>query len=319
MSDQHNLRLSKLDDDTVISVPDTDSTYVESELSKYLNKIIASEMFLPIYIVGEKGFGKTFEVEQTCARLNRKMVRIPISIETDQFDLFGGTELIGGNTVNRDGPVIKAMREGAILLLDEVDRGSNKLICLQSVLEGKPYFNKNTGEVIYPANGFNIIGTANTRGRGSIDGRYLAQILDEAFLDRFLVILEHSVPSVENEQKILHNIMESVEIMDESFIENLIKWASQIRLSFKTGAYEETISTRKLVSICKIYSIFNNKLEAIRLSMNNMEDKTMKNSILDLYTSIDEDAKETDPYKSFINDTNENGEIVWKPKVAKTK
>jgi MoxR-like ATPase len=319
MSEQHNLRLSRLDDDTVISVPDKDSTYVESELSKYLNKIIASDMFLPIYIVGEKGFGKTFEVEQTCARLNRKLARIPISIETDQFDLFGGTELIGGNTVNRDGPVIKAMREGAILLLDEVDRGSNKLICLQSVLEGKPYFNKNTGEVIYPAKGFNIIGTANTRGRGSIDGRYLAQILDEAFLDRFLVILEHSVPSPDKEQKILHNIMESVEIMDASFIENLIKWASQIRLSFKTGAYEETISTRKLVSICKIYSIFNNKLEAIKLSMNNMEDETMKRSILDLYTSIDADAKETDPYKAFINDTNENGEIVWKPKVAKMK
>jgi len=319
MNEQQNFRISKLDDDTVISVPDKDSTYVESGLSSYLNKIIESDMFLPIYILGEKGFGKTFEVEQVCAKLNRKMVRIPISIETDQFDLFGGTELIGGNTVNRDGPVIKAMREGAILLLDEVDRGSNKLICLQSVLEGKPYFNKNTGEVIYPANGFNIIGTANTRGRGSIDGRYLAQILDEAFLDRFLVILEHNVPSVENENKILTNIMNDVGIDDTAFIDNLIKWASQIRLSFKTGAYEETISTRKLVSICRIYSIFKNKLEAIRLSMNNMEDETMKRSILDLYTSIDGDAKETDPYKSFINETNDNGEIVWKPKVTRTK
>ena len=264
-----------------VSIPEVFEDYVPFGFYKDLKQIISSKDFYPVFVTGLSGNGKTLMVEQTCAELKRECIRVNISIETDETDLIGGPTLVNGNVVNRDGPVITAMKRGAILLIDEVDRGSNKLMCMQGILEGKPYFNKKSGEVIYPRKGFNVIATANTKGRGSDEGKYLSQILDDAFLERFPITVEQEYPAISIEKKILAPL-----IKDKEFIENLVKWADVIRQTYEEGGIDEIISTRRLVHIAKAFNIFNDKMKAIELCVSRFDENT-KMSFLDLYTKID--------------------------------
>jgi MoxR-like ATPase len=247
-----------------------------------MKNILSSKQFYPIFVTGLSGNGKTLMIEQVCAELQRECIRVNISVETDESDLLGGPTLVNGNVINRDGPVILAMKRGAVLLIDEVDRGSNKLMCLQGILEGKPYYNKKSGEVVYPTNGFNVVATANTKGRGSDEGKYLSQILDDAFLERFPITVEQEYPDVRTETKILTPL-----IKDKAFVDNLVKWADIVRKTYEEGAIDEIISTRRLVHIAKAYTIFNDKMKAIQLCVNRFDEIT-KMSLLDLYSKVDE-------------------------------
>jgi cobaltochelatase CobS len=275
------LRQPKLIDDNEPAVPAKYPDYVPFGFFKDLRNIIKSDMFYPIFVTGLSGNGKTLMVEQVCAELNRECVRVNISIETDEADLLGGYQLINGNTVYKDGPVIIAMKRGAVLLIDEVDRGSNKLMCLQGILEGKPYYNKKTGEMIYPVNGFNVVATANTKGRGSDEGKYLSQILDDAFLERFPITVEQDYPDSKTERKILAPL-----IIDQDFVSCLVQWAEVVRQSFDNGATDEIISTRRLVHIAKAYKIFGDKMKAITMCVNRFDTET-KEAFLDLYSKVD--------------------------------
>ena len=280
------LRQPKLIDESDSAVPEVWPDYVPFGFYKDMLNIVKSKMFYPVFITGLSGNGKTLMVEQVCAKLNRECIRVNISIETDESDLLGGPTLVNGNVVNRDGPVLTAMKRGAVLLIDEVDRGSNKLMCLQGILEGKPYFNKKSGEMVHPANGFNIIATANTKGRGSEEGRYLSQVLDDAFLERFPITVEQEYPDAKTEKKILSPLIE-----DTDFVDNLVKWADVVRISFEQGATDEIISTRRLVHIAKAYSIFKDRMKAIQLCVNRFDTDT-KNAFLDLYSKVDEKVDE---------------------------
>ena len=271
----------KLIDDSDVSIPAKYPDYVPFGFYKDLNNIIKSSQFYPVFVTGLSGNGKTLMVEQICAEQKRECIRVNISIETDESDLLGGPTLVNGNVVNRDGPVITAMKRGAILLIDEVDRGSNKLMCLQGILEGKPYFNKKSGELVTPKNGFNIIATANTKGRGSEEGRYLSQILDDAFLERFPITVEQEYPDSKTEKKILTPL-----IADENFVDCLIKWAEIVRKSFDEGAVDEIISTRRLVHIAKAFIIFKDRMKAIELCVARFDIET-KEAFIDLYTKVD--------------------------------
>jgi MoxR-like ATPase len=193
----------------------------------------------------------------------------------------GGPTLVNGSVVNRDGPVLIAMKRGAILLIDEIDRGSNKLMCLQGILEGKPYYNKKTGELVKPAPGFNVVATANTKGRGSEEGRFLSQILDDAFLERFPITVEQEYPDAKTEAKILMPLIE-----DKEFVKCLVKWADVVRQSFDQGATDEIISTRRLVHIAKAFNIFGDRMRAIELCVNRFDTET-KTAFLDLYSKVD--------------------------------
>jgi MoxR-like ATPase len=268
-------------DDSDVSIPVKYPDYVPFGFYKDLSNIVKSGQFYPVFITGLSGNGKTLMVEQVCATLQRECIRVNISIETDESDLLGGPTLVDGNVVNRDGPVITAMKRGAILLIDEVDRGSNKLMCLQGILEGKPYYNKKNGEMVYPKNGFSIIATANTKGRGSEEGRYLSQILDDAFLERFPITVEQEYPDVKTEKKILSPL-----IADQDFVENLTQWADVVRQSFDQGATDEIISTRRLVHIAKAYKIFGDRMKAIELCVSRFDTDT-KMAFLDLYSKVD--------------------------------
>ena len=279
----------KLIDESEPSIPNIFPDYVPFGFYKDLNKIIGSKQFYPVFVTGLSGNGKTLMVEQVCATLKRECIRVNISIETDESDLLGGPTLVDGNVVNRDGPVILAMKRGAVLLIDEVDRGSNKLMCLQGILEGKPYFNKKNGEMVYPANGFNVVATANTKGRGSDEGKYLSQILDDAFLERFPITVEQEYPDIKTEKKILTPLIE-----DKEFVELLVQWADVIRKSFDENAVDEIISTRRLVHIAKAYTIFGDRMKAIELCVARFDTET-KMSFLDLYTKIDAKANEPEP------------------------
>jgi hypothetical protein len=276
-----HLRQPKLIDESESSVPAKYPDYVPFGFYKDLTNIIKSKMFYPVFITGLSGNGKTLMVEQVCATLNRECIRVNISIETDESDLLGGPTLVNGNVVNRDGPVLTAMKKGAVLLIDEVDRGSNKLMCLQGILEGKPYFNKKSGEMVYPTPGFTVIATANTKGRGSEEGRYLSQILDDAFLERFPITVEQEYPDTKTEKKILNPLIE-----DSEFVDNLVKWADVVRQSFDQGATDEIISTRRLVHIAKAYTIFGDRMKAIELCVNRFDTET-KLAFLDLYSKVD--------------------------------
>jgi len=276
-----HLRQPKLIDESESSVPAKYPDYVPFGFYKDLTNIIKSKMFYPVFITGMSGNGKTLMVEQVCATLNRECIRVNISIETDESDLLGGPTLINGNVVNRDGPVLIAMKKGAVLLIDEVDRGSNKLMCLQGILEGKPYYNKKSGEMVYPTPGFNVIATANTKGRGSEEGRYLSQILDDSFLERFPITVEQEYPDTKTEKKILNPLIE-----DTEFVDNLVKWADVVRQSFDQGATDEIISTRRLVHIAKAYTIFGDRMKAIELCVNRFDTET-KLAFLDLYSKVD--------------------------------
>jgi len=276
-----HLRQPKIIDDNEPAVPALYNDYVPFGFYKDLRNIINSKDFYPVFITGLSGNGKTLMVEQVCSVLGRECVRVNISIETDESDLLGGYQLINGNTVYKDGPVITAMKRGSVLLIDEVDRGSNKLMCLQGILEGKPYFNKKTGEMVYPANGFNVVATANTKGRGSDEGKYLSQILDDAFLERFPITVEQEYPDAKTERKILMPL-----IPDEYFVNCLVQWADVVRQSFGNGATDEIISTRRLVHIAKAYKIFGDKMKAITLCVNRFDAET-KEAFLDLYSKVD--------------------------------
>jgi MoxR-like ATPase len=277
-----HLRQPKLIDESDSAIPEVWPDYVPFGFYKDMLNIVKSEMFYPVFITGLSGNGKTLMVEQVCAKLKRECIRVNISIETDESDLLGGPTLVNGNVVNRDGPVITAMKRGAILLIDEVDRGSNKLMCLQGILEGKPYFNKKSGEMVHPKEGFNIIATANTKGRGSEEGRYLSQVLDDAFLERFPITVEQEYPDTRTEKKILTPLID-----DSEFVDNLVKWADVVRMSFEQGAIDEIISTRRLVHIAKAYSIFKDRKRAIELCVNRFDTDT-KTAFVDLYTKVDE-------------------------------
>ena len=275
----------KLEDTADVSIPTKYPDYVPFGFFKDMKNIISSNQFYPVFVTGLSGNGKTLMVEQVCAELGRECIRVNISVETDETDLLGGPTLVNGNVVNRDGPVITAMKRGAILLIDEVDRGSNKLMCLHGILEGKPYYNKKSGELVHPAAGFNVIATANTKGRGSEEGRYLSQILDDAFLERFPITVEQEYPDAKTEKKILAPL-----IPDEEFVNNLCQWADVVRQSFEQGATDEIISTRRLVHIAKAYTIFKDRMKAIELCVARFDEET-KTAFIDLYTKVDEKAK----------------------------
>jgi MoxR-like ATPase len=278
------LRQPKLVDDSDVSIPAKYPDYVPFGFYKDLTNIINAGDFYPVFITGLSGNGKTLMVEQVCSTLGRECIRVNISIETDESDLLGGPTLVNGNVVNRDGPVITAMKRGAVLLIDEVDRGSNKLMCLQGILEGKPYYNKKNGEMVYPKDGFTVIATANTKGRGSEEGKYLSQILDDAFLERFPITVEQEYPDSKTEKKILTPL-----INDAEFVENLCQWADIVRQSFQQGAVDEIISTRRLAHIAKAYKIFKDRMKAIKLCVARFDDET-KEAFLDLYTKVDAKA-----------------------------
>jgi MoxR-like ATPase len=283
-----HMRQARLVDDADVAIPEKFNGYVPFGFHKDLTNVIKSGHFYPVFITGLSGNGKTLMVEQVCAELKRECIRVNVSIETDESDLLGGPTLVNGNVVNRDGPVITAMKHGAILLIDEVDRGSNKLMCLQGIMEGKPYYNKKSGEVVYPTAGFNVIATANTKGRGSDEGKYLSQILDDAFLERFPITVEQEYPDSKTEKKILTSL-----IKDADFVENLIKWADVIRKTYDEGGIDELISTRRLVHIAKAFEIFGDRKKAIELCVARFDEDT-KVSFLDLYTKI-ETPKEAEP------------------------
>jgi len=275
------LRQPKLQDESDSAIPEVYPDYVPFGFFKDLRNIIKSQDFYPVFVTGLSGNGKTLMVEQVCAELKRECIRVNISIETDESDLLGGPTLINGNVVNRDGPVLQAMKRGAVLLIDEVDRGSNKLMCLQGILEGKPYYNKKSGELVHPKNGFTVVATANTKGRGSEEGRYLSQVLDDAFLERFPITVEQEYPDAKTERKILAPL-----INDTEFVEHLVTWADVIRKTFDEGGIDEIISTRRLVHIAKAYKIFGNRMKAIELCVNRFDTET-KNAFMDLYSKVD--------------------------------
>lgn len=268
-------------------IPGKDNTYVPFGFYKDLVTILTSKSFYPIFVTGLSGNGKTTMVEQACANLKREAVRVNISVETDEDDLIGGNTLINGNVVYREGPVLLAMKRGAVLILDECDRGSNKLMCLQAILEGKSYYNKKTGETVHPAAGFNIVATANTKGQGSEDGKYMsAQILDDAFLERFAITVEQEYPTLKVEKKIIMKKMARVDKVDEDFADKLVSWAEIIRKTFKEGAIDDVVSTRRLEHVVNAFAMFGDRMKAIELCTARFDTDT-KTSFMDLYTKID--------------------------------
>jgi hypothetical protein len=270
-------------------IPDKDDTFVKFGNFNDLKKIIQSRIFYPTFITGLSGNGKTFSVEQACAQLKREMIRVNITIETDEDDLIGGFRLVNGETAWHNGPVVEALERGAILLLDEIDLASNKILCLQSILEGKGVFLKKIGRFVKPAAGFNVIATANTKGKGSDDGRFIGtNVLNEAFLERFPVTFEQSYPAPATEQKILEGIALDLGVEDRDFCKRLVDWADIIRKTFYDGGIEEIISTRRLVHIIRAYSIFGNKAKAIDVCTARFDDET-KQSFLELYDKVDVD------------------------------
>ena len=265
-------------------IPEKDDTFVPFGNFNDVKKIIKSNLFYPTFITGLSGNGKTVCVEQVCAQLKRELIRVNITIETDEDDLIGGFRLVNGETVWHNGPVIEALERGAVLLLDEVDLASNKILCLQSILEGKGVFLKKIGKFIHPKQGFNVIATANTKGKGSDDGRFIGtNILNEAFLERFCVTFEQSYPTPTTEAKILSKICD-----DDKFVSHLVDWADIIRKTFYDGGIDEVISTRRLVHIVNAYKIFDDKTKSIQVCLNRFDDET-KSSFVELYDKVDGD------------------------------
>ena len=270
-------------------IPQKDDTFVKFGNFNDIKRIIQSRLFYPTFITGLSGNGKTFGVEQVCAQLGRELIRVNITIETDEDDLIGGFRLVNGETAWHNGPVIEALERGAVLLLDEIDLASNKILCLQSILEGKGGFLKKIGRFVKPTVGFNVVATANTKGKGSEDGRFIGtNVLNEAFLERFPVTFEQEYPSVANEVKILEKVAQSLDVNDSNFCKRLADWADIIRKTFYDGGIEEIISTRRLVHIIRAYSIFQDKAKAIQVCVNRFDDET-KQSFLELYDKVDAD------------------------------
>jgi len=268
-------------------VPDKDPNYVPFGNFNDVKKILSSKMFYPTFITGLSGNGKTLSVEQACAQLGRELIRVNITIETDEDDLIGGFRLVDGSTVWHNGPVVEALERGAVLLLDEVDLASNKILCLQSILEGKGVFLKKIGKFVRPAVGFNIFATANTKGKGSEDGRFIGtNVLNEAFLERFALTFEQEYPTPKTEQRILEKVAANLGVLDEAFCANLANWSDIIRKTFKDGGIDEVISTRRLVHVIRAFAIWQDRMKAIKVCVNRFDDET-KQSFIELYDKID--------------------------------
>ena len=268
-------------------IPEKDPNFVNFGDYSSVKSIIASKKFYPIFITGLSGNGKTLGVTQACAEKKREMIRVNITIETDEDDLLGGYRLRDGQTVWQNGPVIEAMERGAVLLLDEIDLASNKIMCLQPILEGNGVFVKKINKFVKPALGFTVVATANTKGKGSEDGQFIGtNVLNEAFLERFPITFEQKYPSVKIETKIISKMLETESVKDDEYATNLVNWADIIRKTYTEGGVDEIISTRRLVHIAKAYSIFRNKLKAVEVCTNRFDDDT-KQSFIDLYTKID--------------------------------
>ena len=275
-------------------VPKKDPVFVSFGNYPDLKSVIKSNRFYPVFITGLSGNGKTMGVTQACAEARKELIRVNITIETDEDDLLGGYRLKDGQTVWQNGPVIEAMERGALLLLDEVDLASNKIMCLQPILEGSGVYVKKINKFVKPANGFNVVATANTKGQGSEDGKFIGtNILNEAFLERFPVTFEQKYPSVSIEKKILNNTLKSMGKSDVKFVDKLTTWADVIRKTYFDGGVDEIISTRRLVHITQAYTIFGNKMKAIQMCTNRFDDDT-KNSFVELYTKVDAGANVED-------------------------
>lgn len=268
-------------------IPKVDPNYVSFGNHKDIDTIIKSKQFYPAYISGPTGNGKSTTVEQACAKNKRPLIRVNLNMMTDEDQLIGSKTLVDGNVQVVEGPIIIAMRNGIPLLLDEIDAGSaNTLLCLQPILEGKPFYFKLKNELVYPAPGFTVFATANTKGKGSDDGRYIGtNVLNEAFLERFAITFNQAYPSQTVERKIVLNLMKSYECVDEDFAETLVKWADAIRRTFDDGGVDETITTRRLVHIVRAYAIFKDKKKAVELCVNRFDDVT-RASFADLYEKV---------------------------------
>ena len=268
-------------------VPAKDKDFVTFGNFADVKNVITSKKFYPIFITGLSGNGKTLAVTQACAVAKREMIRVNITIETDEDDLLGGYRLRDGQTVWQNGPVIEAMERGAVLLLDEIDLASNKIMCLQPILEGSGIYVKKINKFVKPKFGFNVVATANTKGQGSDDGKFIGtNVLNEAFLERFPITFEQEYPAAKTEQKIVATKLKSTGKADDKFATNLVTWADVIRKTYKDGGVDEIISTRRLVHIAEAYSIFKNKMKAIEVCTNRFDNDT-KTSFVDLYTKVD--------------------------------
>ena len=295
-------------------VPDNDPLYVPFGFYSDLKTIVEKNIFFPVFITGLSGNGKTKMVEQVCAKLNRVLYRVNITIETDETDLIGGFRLKDGNTIFEYGPAIQAMKDGAVLLIDEIDLASSKIMCLQSILEGAPYHIKKTGETIIPTKGFTIISTANTKGRGSEDGKFVGtNLLNEAFLERFPITVEQEYPDEKTEIKIINKVFKSLNVDNEDFANNLAKWAKLIREGFKNGSLDELISTRRLAHIASTFAIFEDvkgaKMKSIKLCLARF-DKETELSLLDSYTKIDPNPENKVPVQVVTPNTTQTNTSI---------
>ena len=286
------VEMTKGSTSTVTNIPGKDPLFVPFGNFSDVHSILKSNMFYPIYVTGLSGNGKTFMIEQAAAKAGREMFRVNITVETDEDDLLGGFRLVDGETVWFDGPVIEAMRKGAVLLLDEVDLASTKIMCLQPVLEGKGVFLKKINEFVTCADGFNIVATANTKGKGDETGNFIgAGVMNEAFLERFPITVEQEYPSNAVEKKILEKVFDKLNISDSEFVDKLVNWADIIRKTYLEGAIDELITTRRLVHISNAYAIFNmDRMKAISMCVNRFDDET-KTAMVDLYTKVDSDVE----------------------------
>ena len=299
----------------VIEFPKNPESYVPAKVGGYVKfghyndvkTIKKAGSFYPIFITGLSGNGKTMMIEQIHAELKQELLRVNITIETDEDDLIGHYALIDGRTVWQDGPVAIAMERGATLLLDEVDLASNKIMCLQPVLEGNPLLIKKEGRVIRPKAGFTVMATANTKGKGSEDGRFIGtNILNEAFLERFPITLEQEYPTIATEKNIINKLMESLGCPDEEYAKKLVDWADLIRKTFYDGGVDEIISTRRLVHIVNAFSIFKNRMKSISMCVARFDDQT-KDTFMDLYSKLDEtvtleETEEVEPSFQEVED-----------------
>jgi hypothetical protein len=292
-------------------VPVKDELFVSFGNYNMVRDVIKSKMFYPLYITGLSGNGKTFGVEQACAATKREVIRVNFTVETDEDDLIGGFRLVDGETKFFHGPAIKAMQRGAVLLLDEIDLANPaKVMCLQSILEGKGYFIKKTGEFISPAAGFTVVATANTKGKGSEDGRFIGtNVMNEAFLERFPITVEQAYPAPAVEKKILGKVFADLNLDDSEFVEKLVDWADIIRKTFMDGGVDEIISTRRLVHIAKAHAIFNDRMRSIEMCTNRFDDDT-KLSFMDLYTKVDAGVELETEEERVENNTNES-DVPW--------
>jgi MoxR-like ATPase len=282
-------------------VPSRLSTYVPFGHFKDVESILRSKSFYNIFITGLSGNGKTEMVTRVCAKLKRELFRVNITIETDEDDLLGGFRLLDGETVWQDGPVVACMKRGGVLLLDEIDLGSNKLMCLQPVLEGKGIFLKKTNQWIKPAAGFTVLATANTKGKGDMDGRFAGTgIMNEAMLDRFPVCVEQEYPTKATEKKIVLKNMDEFGARDEQFADLLVRWSEIIRKTFYEGAIDEIITTRRLNNIAQAFSIFGDRMKSIEMNIARFDDDT-KEAFRNLYTKIDVDAVSDDDDTTVVS------------------